>query len=205
MGKVEFDCPHCGEHIVGDERLYGASVTCSECGGAIVVPEKPAGPPPRVAVLYPAEEEEAPRDDDEGERDVFDLAPSVRAFAGAISWGILLLPLVIGLFILLSVWIKVASLRYRLTTQRLFVRRGLIAKRLEELELFRVKDVIVQQGVLQRFLGVGTVTVLSTDDSTPRLDLVGVLHPIDVKEAVRKHYRAARKREGVHPAEFITS
>ena len=42
---------------------------------------------------------------------------------------------------------------------------------LNELELYRVKDVVVDQAGLQRLLGYGTITVLSADDTTPEVDL----------------------------------
>jgi membrane protein YdbS with pleckstrin-like domain len=103
------------------------------------------------------------------------------------------------------VWIRVKSCSYRLTTQRLFVRRGWLAKHVNELELYRVKDVVVDQGVLQRMLGYGTITVLADDDTTPRVDLVGVSRPTRVKEMLRTQYRAMRRREGVHPTEFMQS
>jgi uncharacterized membrane protein YdbT with pleckstrin-like domain len=141
----------------------------------------------------------------EEERSIFELKPAARAFPGPIFWGIVLLPVLIGLVLLLRVWHKIAATRYRLTTQRLFVQTGLIAKRLEEVELFRVKDVTLSQGVIQRLLGVGSVVVLSTDDTAPRLELAGIRHPLEVKESIRNAFRAARQREGLRMAEFIPS
>lgn len=124
---------------------------------------------------------------------------------GPILAGILLVPLLVGIVLFLHVWSKTASLHYRLTTQRLFVRRGLIAKHIDEVELFRVKDITVNQTLFQRILGYGTITILSTDDSNPELNLVGVGKPIEVKETIRDHYRASRKREGVASTEFSPS
>ena len=144
-------------------------------------------------------------DDDELETDVFDIKPSAKAFLGEAIWGVVLIPFIIGLILLLHVWLKTKSLSYRLTTQRLFVRKGLISKRVEEIELFRVKDVTVNQGIIQRMLGFGTIIVLSSDDSTPKVVLMGVPKPNDVKEEIRTHYRAARKREKVRATEFIPS
>jgi uncharacterized membrane protein YdbT with pleckstrin-like domain len=142
----------------------------------------------------------------EEEQPIFELNPSARAFLGSIFWGIVLLPVVgLGLLLLLRVWYLVASTRYRLTTQRLFVQKGLIAKQLEEIELFRVKDVTVSQGFIQRLLGVGTVIVLSTDDTTPQLELAGIRKPVAVKETLRGAFRTARQREGMRMAEFIPS
>jgi len=62
----------------------------------------------------------------------------------------------------------------------------------------------MKQGVFQRMLGVGNITVLSTDDSTPTVHVNGVSNPEKVKEAIRNYYREARKTEpGV--TEFIHS
>ena len=140
------------------------------------------------------------------ESTIFELKPAYRAYLGLLVWGVLLLPVVgLGLILLARAWYLVASTRYRLTTQRLFAQTGLIAKHLEEVELFRVKDVTLRQGVLDRLLGVGTVTVLSTDDTAPELELAGIRDPLAAKEALRTAFRAARQREGLRTAEFIPS
>ena len=136
---------------------------------------------------------------------IFELKPTYRAHLGLLVWGVLLAPVGIGLILLARAWYLVASTRYRLTTQRLFAQTGLIAKNLEEVELFRVKDVTLSQGMLDRMLGTGTVTVLSTDDTAPRLELAGIRDPLAAKEALRTAFRAARQREGMRTAEFIPS
>jgi uncharacterized membrane protein YdbT with pleckstrin-like domain len=99
----------------------------------------------------------------------------------------------------------VKSCRYRLTTQRLFVRRGWLARHSNELELYRVKDVVVDQRFLQRVLGYGTITVIADDESTPTVVMPGISRPTQAKEMIRAQYRAARQREGVHPTEFMQS
>jgi uncharacterized membrane protein YdbT with pleckstrin-like domain len=143
--------------------------------------------------------------DDSAEQTIFEIGPAANAYLGSILLGIPLVFLFVGVFILLGVWYKVASRRYRLTNQRLFVQHGIVAKHLEEIELFRVKDVTVRQGFLQRILGCGTVTVLSTDDTTPVLQIAGIARPVEIKEAIRNAFRAARKREGMRTGEFIPS
>lgn len=86
------------------------------------------------------------------------------------------------------------SLRYRLTTHRLFTDRGLLRRQHDELELIRVDDISVRQNLLQRWLGVGTVTVVSTDSSNPRLEIEGILAPLALKERIRTQVRALRSR-----------
>lgn len=90
-------------------------------------------------------------------------------------------------------WRKLA-LRYRLSNHRLFTVHGVLARRHDELELIRVDDVSVHQNFLQRWFGVGTVTVLSTDASNPRLEMQGIVGPLELKELIRAQVRARRAR-----------
>ncbi len=141
---------------------------------------------------------------DSDEVTLFEGRPTAKSYLGLIIIGVLTSPLVIGLFILLSVFLKVKSTSYRLTSERLFVRQGIIAKKLDEIEMFRVKDVQMSQGVLQRIMGFGNITVISTDDTTPELKIVGMSNPEELKEQIRTVYRAARKAEK-GATEFISS
>jgi len=55
--------------------------------------------------------------------------------------------------------------RFRLTNQRLIKESGLLAKRIDEIELFRLKDSRLRQTFLQRIVGLGDIEVLSVDPS----------------------------------------
>jgi len=225
MNPIQFECPHCQEIIAGDESQYGQRVKCPKCQATIIVPSAPVSPEPQTARLLP--NPAVPAAPANGEADVFNLFPTARAFAGQLLLGVIIIGLALflatrtadfswaplaaevtgalGVVLLLLVWIKLKSSRYRLTTQRLFVHRGWLAKHVDELELYRVKDVVVDQGITQRLLGYGTITVLADDDSTPTMELVSISSPTKIKELIRTQYRAARQREGVRPTEFMRS
>ena len=229
MKPIKFECPHCHEINAGDESFYGQRVKCRKCQAEILVPQPAASTEPLTARLIQEPAAGAPVVPlpSDQETDIFRLSPVARAFPGQIllaliliglgiglairaqdfSWPrwVALVPLAPGVLVLLLLWIRVKSSSYRLTTERLFVRRGWLAKHVNELELYRVKDVVVDQAGLQRLLGYGTITVLAADDTTPETDLVGVSSPTAVKEIIRTQYRAARQREGVHPTEFMKS
>ena len=175
----------------------------------------------------PAAAAESP--DTEEETTIFEMSPTVRAFLGPIIVGVVIgvagiglgvlgwsrqiswlailgmVLLLAGVLMYLVAWLKTKSAVYRLTSQRLLVSQGLVAKRLDELELYRANDVVVSQGFWERMLGYGTVTIMTVDTTTPQVRLVGLPNPMEVKETIRTQYRAARKREGMHPTEFIKS
>src|SRR5688572_320872 len=99
-----------------------------------------------------------------------------------------------ALVLLLTIAIHKLTVSYRLSTHRFFRRRGIFSRRLDELELIRVDDVAVTQNFMQRMFGVGTVTILSTDQTDPRLAIVGIEDPVGIKEQIRNQVRARRGR-----------
>ena len=118
----------------------------------------------------------------------------VEVSSKALIWTFVGAALLPGLWIGLKVAIKKLSIRYRLTNQRFFRERGILSRKLEELELIRVDDVSVAQNVIQRIFKVGVVTLHTTDTSDPKLAIEGIEDPVEVKEKIRQLVRARRSR-----------
>jgi uncharacterized membrane protein YdbT with pleckstrin-like domain len=94
--------------------------------------------------------------------------------------------------------VRKLSVRYRLTTHRLFRETGVLVRKFDELELLRIDDVAVRQNLLQRIFNVGTVVVVAPTDATdPRVEMHGIENPIEVKEQIRTQVRE-RRRGSVH-------
>jgi uncharacterized Zn finger protein (UPF0148 family) len=89
------------------------------------------------------------------------------------------------------------SQRYVLTTERLKVDSGMLRKKAESLDLWRVKDVSVKKSITQRTRGCGDVEITSADSSTPKVTLAWIKNPEDVAEQIRQVALYARKRHGV--------
>ncbi|MEA4884691.1 MAG: PH domain-containing protein [Clostridia bacterium] len=93
--------------------------------------------------------------------------------------------------------------RYVLTTQRLLVTSGLLARREEQIDLARVKDIRLTQGFSDRMLGIGQIELLSTDPSTPEFRLIGVSDPRRVRDLIWEAVNRRRKTVGVSPREIL--
>lgn len=141
------------------------------------------------------------------EHTLFEIKPSYKAYLGWIIFSALLIFVGIGLvllpIVLFITWITTKTASYRLTNERLVVRRGWIAKSVQEIELYRIQDVTMNQGILQRIFGVGGVAVVSVDKTTPTLEIKGIADPESIREQIRKTYRTARKSEGVRTSENV--
>jgi uncharacterized membrane protein YdbT with pleckstrin-like domain len=83
--------------------------------------------------------------------------------------------------------------RYTLTRQRLDLERGLFGKRRESVELWRVRDVVLDQSVLDRMRGAGTLTIFSTDQVEPTLVVGPIADAQRNYEALRDATQAARR------------
>ncbi|MCC7292688.1 MAG: PH domain-containing protein [Phycisphaerales bacterium] len=113
---------------------------------------------------------------------------------GAWSWVIAFLWLGSGLFVLGRMVARILGHRYRLTTQRLFIERGILSQTIDQTELIRVDDVRMHKSVLDRIFGLGTVEIASSDATNPSVRIVGVAGPETVAEHVRANMRIMRKR-----------
>ena len=77
--------------------------------------------------------------------------------------------------------------RYALSEDRLFLKRGFLNVRHDEIVLYRVRDLRVSVSLGQRLFGGGSVTVVSTDKSIPELTLKNIRQPNEVKELIHEH------------------
>ncbi len=84
--------------------------------------------------------------------------------------------------------------QYRVTTERVRVRSGLLAKENENVELVRIQDIDYRQGLGERILGIGDVHVRSSDPSPPLVTLRNVRHPERVHDIIRRAMLSARRR-----------
>ena len=115
------------------------------------------------------------------------------------GWGLgILLGVVVFAVLVVAGFVKRMATRYVLTTERLHIRRGLLAKRTQETRVQRVQNVNTDQTLFQRIMRVGTVDfdTAGTDDSEFRF--VGVANPAEVVRAVDKAQRAAQP--AAHPS-----
>lgn len=109
-----------------------------------------------------------------------------------LEWGLTLAALVLLLLILLGSLVRLRSVNYKLTTQRIFIEHGIFSKRTDEIELEKYKDVFVNQDFWDKMVGCGDIQVITGDVTNPTVNIIDITDPIAKKEAIRK---AARERQ----------
>ena len=124
-------------------------------------------------------------------------SPSQIVNAPAFAVCALLCWLVVPIFIALWKWLVVRSTRYELTTERLRLRDGVLNKRLDEIELYRVRDYRLEQPFFLRLFSLGNVIIRTTDNTNPLVILRAVPHGENVLELVRRHVEDCRTKKNV--------
>ena len=93
--------------------------------------------------------------------------------------------------------------RYRLSEDRIFVEKGFINIHVEEVLLYRVRDLELQLKLTQRIFGVGTVCVHSSDKTAPDLYLLNVKHPREVKELIFRQVEQEKDQRRMRTMEMV--
>ena len=148
-----------------------------------------------------------------GETVLFDGHPSWRAtlgfyivgFVAAVAAGVLagiavgtgvgVAVVVAALLVVLVVGLlKRLGTHYMVTTDRLRIRRGILARRVQQTRLDRVQNVNTDQSLVERMLDIGTVDfdTAGTDDSD--FTFRGIANPDEVVAAVDRAQRVGAGR-----------
>ena len=115
---------------------------------------------------------------------VFGLA---TAGIGALGYLALIIPVLMWIIR----WWATKCTSYTLTSQRLRITAGILNRKVDELELFRVRDYTMEQPFLLRLVGLGNMTLITSDATTPTL----VMRAIPGIETVREKLRTAVESE----------
>ncbi len=99
-------------------------------------------------------------------------------------------------------WWAIASRVYEVTTERIKVTTGMISKRTDDLELYRVKDTVLEEPALLRLAGAGNIVLTTNDATTPRLVLEAISGAKELREEMRTHIEACRDRKGTRLTEL---
>jgi uncharacterized membrane protein YdbT with pleckstrin-like domain len=105
-----------------------------------------------------------------------------------IALGILLLPVVIGLFFLVQAYIRYKTTELAITTKRVIVKVGFIRRSTVEININKVESIQVDQSLLGRVFDFGTLVISGA--GTAQAPLHGIAEPL----AFRKAFIEAQER-----------
>ena len=103
----------------------------------------------------------------------------------------------IALVLILSPLLMIKTIRYRITNYRIDLERGFISKDITSLELWHVEDLAFHQSLLDRFIGTGSIRVMSHDQTLPNLRMRGLPGARHLFEEIKCRVIAVKRQTGV--------
>lgn len=201
-------CPFCGEVILAIARK------CKHCGEFLDRAAPPTGAAVAAVATAPvsAPGPEVPP--------VFELSVSqwdnfwkyliCLTMVVIVSAALLLIPPlkqyaplgVSGTFVIMAFmawffYLSVHNSRCVIRPNRVETEVGIFAKQLDAVDMIRITDIELKQGLLQRLLGIGTVLIRSSDPSNPELMLYQVPQARKVYKYLQDQVPVAQKQRGM--------
>ena len=135
-----------------------------------------------------------------GEELLFSGHPAVIQSVG----GLLLAILTLGISAIVS-FIQTRGIHYKITSQRVVVERGVLGKRMEQIDLYRVVDYVVDKPFGQRVVGTGNLILEAMDKTTPEIKIEGIKTDVNaLYERLRYCTEAEKKKRGVRVMDLET-
>ena len=113
------------------------------------------------------------------------------------AWWLPLAGLILGAGVVVMPIVLIRSVRYRISSYRIDYERGVFSKDIDTLELWHVGDLKFHQSLSDRLLGVGAITIVSHDATTPNLLLRALPKPRPVFDTLKQRIITVKRQRGV--------
>ena len=119
--------------------------------------------------------------------------------------GLLLAVLTLGISVLVA-WFRTRAVHYKITSQRVVIEHGVFSKRMEQLDLYRVVDYVVERPFGQRIMGTGNIILEAMDKTTPEIRIIGIkTNVMALYEKLRYSTEQEKKKRNVRVLDIESS
>jgi membrane protein YdbS with pleckstrin-like domain len=194
------NCPDCGREV------STAAPSCPHCGRPMAaVPAPQAAVPPVgpeqvlwrgtpsmllafgkiiqlviVAILLPA---------------IYYFGSAFLAPYSTIVWAVIAIAIAWNIVSVIIALARIKTTHYKVTTQRVTIETGLTTKQVDDIDLRYIDDTQFRQSFIQRLLGIGNVTIVSSDRTSPTYIIRGVPDPRGLRELIRANAYQVSQRQ----------
>lgn len=121
---------------------------------------------------------------------------------GAIGFPPALAALVLPLGWMIWKYLSVRTQVFELTSQRLRTSRGIVNQVIDEIELYRVKDIQMHRTWWMRLTGLASISLETSDRGMPSLLIPAVHSGVELREQLRKQVETMRDQKRVREMDF---
>lgn len=217
-------CHKCGERFYLPDEELGTDPADEEISSAEVPHEPSARPAPTPAEKFQERTSALQTGDDDQEEELWQGRYSAKAMISAwalsglitialavlaiwvrnwawsryVTWFVVIAVVLLWVYQLCIMKYRQWHVRYWLTSQRFIHETGILRRVTDRIEVIDMDDITFEQTLLERFVGVGTIRVTSSDRTHPELLLQGIENVKEVAERIDDVRRSERRRRGLH-------
>jgi uncharacterized membrane protein YdbT with pleckstrin-like domain len=122
--------------------------------------------------------------------------------AGGVFFPPAFIGLLVPLFYMIWRYLVVRTQVFELTSERLRVTTGVINQKIDEIELYRVKDSQMVRPWWMRLTGLASIVMETSDRTRPHLVIPAVRGGVELRELLRTHVELERDRKRVRETDF---
>ena len=113
----------------------------------------------------------------------------VVRYRARLHWSIYVLPsilclVIVGFFMLAAAMIRSSSSEFAVTSRRVIIKVGLLARKTIELNLSKIESIDVDQSIWGRIFGYGTIMIVGTGGT--REPFRNIANPLEFRKAVNE-------------------
>tara|TARA_B100000579_G_scaffold16532_1_gene11700 strand:+ start:92 stop:496 length:405 start_codon:yes stop_codon:yes gene_type:complete len=102
----------------------------------------------------------------------------------------------------LIAYLKTRFTIYELTKTRLRLKTGILSQKIEDTELYRVRDYSIDKPFWFRIFRLGHIKILTSDKSNPEINLYAISKVENTAELIRYNVEVARKKSGTREIDY---
>jgi membrane protein YdbS with pleckstrin-like domain len=166
--KQKMECPFCSEEILAAARK------CKHCGEFL---DGSSG----QAAQQPSQTKATGK-----EKTIWVGNPAGLYYLGHWIFGVLLLPVGLGLIFIIYAILDKRTRVYTHTNRKVMARVGIISRKTHEVAIRDIRSINMNQGIIERIFGLGSIRIGSAGTGGVEVEFKGVTNPGSIRDAVRE-------------------
>ena len=112
---------------------------------------------------------------------------------------------IIPLFYAGWLWLGTKLMVFEFTSERMRIYEGILNQKINEVELYRVKDTRLERPLWLRISGLSNIILQTLDRSLPEVNICAVRDGIEIREKLREQVETLRDKKRVREVDFENS
>lgn len=132
------------------------------------------------------------------EKTIFKGSPSQLTNTPFYFVCLLLIPFFgLGILMFLIRFLKTKFTKIEITDERIIEQTGILSRKTDETELYRVKDIRLDEPFFLRIFGLSNILIVTSDKTSPIISLFGIKNGSELRKELRDLVEARRDKKGV--------